>query len=379
MMKKLLYIGHAYHNKTQSTRFLKDILESQYEVEYFDYDPYTQTDASFSTLKGKKYDILVIFQIMPDIRLLKRNLSFNKGVFFPMYDGVPSRKDPLWLQYKDFNIINFSATLHQELSNLGFSSFYIQYFPKPAEVADWGDDKSIFFWNRTTDINLAKAEILLTDYDYNKFHLHKALDPEQKFDEPGALLAAKLEISEWYDTREEMIKDMEKSAVYIAPRLYEGIGMSFLEAMAHGRCVIAPDNPTMNEYITDKVTGYLYNPNQIVPLALDRIKEIQKEAYAFICNGYQEWEKKKFEILKWLEADVVINKSKIKKFFSLQEITKIYFLGIEILRREKYSSYTLLKLFGFLPFVKILGMGNKSDVKILGVKLFKVKYKRAPK
>ncbi len=64
MMKKLLYIGHAYHNKTQSTRFLKDILESQYEVEYFDYDPYTQTDSSFSTLKGKKYDILVIFQIM---------------------------------------------------------------------------------------------------------------------------------------------------------------------------------------------------------------------------------------------------------------------------------------------------------------------------
>lgn len=283
------------------------------------------------------------------------------------------------MQYKDFNIINFSATLHQELSNIGFSSFYIQYFPKPAEVADWGDDKSIFFWNRTTDINLAKAEILLTDYDYNKFHLHKALDPEQKFDEPGALLAAKLEISEWYDTREEMIKDMEKSAVYIAPRLYEGIGMSFLEAMAHGRCVIAPDNPTMNEYITDKVTGYLYNPNQIVPLSLDRIKEIQKEAYAFICNGYQEWEKKKFEILKWLEADVVINKSKIKNFFSLQEITKIYFLGIEILRKEKYSSYTLLKLFGFLPFVKILGMGNKSDVKILGVKLFKVKYKRAPK
>ena len=102
----------------------------------------------------------------------------------------------------------------------------------------------------------------------------QALDPEQKFDEPGALLAAKLEISEWYDTREEMIKDMEKSAVYIAPRLYEGIGMSFLEAMAHGRCVIAPDNPTMNEYITDKVTGYLYNPNQIVPLSLDRIKEI---------------------------------------------------------------------------------------------------------
>ena len=58
--------------------FLKDILESQYEVEYFDYDPYTQTDASFSTLKGKKYDILVIFQIMPDIKLFEKKTSSFK-------------------------------------------------------------------------------------------------------------------------------------------------------------------------------------------------------------------------------------------------------------------------------------------------------------
>ena len=285
MMKKLLYIGHAYHNKTQSTRFLKDILESQYEVEYFDYDPYTQTDNAFSMLKGKTYNIVVIFQIMPDINLLKRNLNFKRGVFFPMYDGAPSRRDPIWLQYIDFNIINFSKTLHNELSNLGFSSFYIQYFPKPAEVINWGDEKSVFFWNRTADINLPKVETLLADFEYNKFHLHKALDPEQEFEEPRNLLSSKLEISEWYDTREEMVKDMEKSAIYIAPRLYEGIGMSFLEAMAHGRCVIAPDNPTMNEYIIDKVTGYLYNPNQVVPLFLGNIKDIQKQAYSFICEG----------------------------------------------------------------------------------------------
>ena len=31
-MKKLLYIGHAYHNKTKSTQFLKEMFAQKYEI-----------------------------------------------------------------------------------------------------------------------------------------------------------------------------------------------------------------------------------------------------------------------------------------------------------------------------------------------------------
>lgn len=60
-------------------------------------------------------------------------------------------------------------------------------------------------------------------------HLHVAMDPNEK------ITLAKEEIknkylvtqSEWFDTREIMQETIEKSSIYIAPRPYEGIGMSF--------------------------------------------------------------------------------------------------------------------------------------------------------
>lgn len=69
---------------------------------------------------------------------------------------------------------------------------------------------------------------------------------------------------------------IQKSALYFAPRKYEGIGMSFLEAMASGRCVIAPDYPTMNEYIKNGETGYLYNFKRPQKIKFDDIKNSKK-------------------------------------------------------------------------------------------------------
>ena len=58
---------------------------------------------------------------------------------------------------------------------------------------------------------------------------------------------------------------LRRAGIYFAPRLYEGIGISFLEAMAMGKAVVAPDNPTMNEYVTHNVNGFLYKPGGPAP------------------------------------------------------------------------------------------------------------------
>ncbi len=47
--------------------------------------------------------------------------------------------------------------------------------------------------------------------------------------------------------------------------------MSFLEAMAMGKAVVAADNPTMNEYLTHNVNGYLFNPEDPRPIILDAL------------------------------------------------------------------------------------------------------------
>ena len=355
-MKKLLYIGHAYHNKTKSTQFLKDMLKEKYEVKIFDFDPYNDNMAThFQSLAGKAFDILVIFQIMPHIDELKKVIKFKKSVFFPMYDGVPGREDPIWYEYRNTQIINFSRTLHEELHSLGFSSHYIQYFSKPIKIESMGNTKSVFFWQRINPININTVEKLLTNSTINHVHIHKALDPQHEFVEPSKDNKWQITYSEWFDTKEEMLAMQQKSAIYIAPRLYEGIGMSFLEAMAMGRCVIAPDNPTMNEYIKNDVNGYLYNPQDPQPINLGDIKEIQQNTIKYMEDGYKKWERNKYKILDWLEEKIRVNNNLLTKFNNTQIDVVTYFLFsfLPIARIKKYKTTTRIYLFGFLPLFEI--------------------------
>ena len=353
-MKKILYIGHAYHNKTKSSSFIKDLLAQKYELETYDFDPYSDDmQTHFLPLEGKKYDILVCWQVMPDIIKLKEIIPFEKGVFFPMYDGVPSRKDKIWLGYSDFHIINFSKTLHNELKKLGFCSHYFQYFPKPQQVDNWGDEKSIFFWQRVTPINIKVIEKLVDKDEINHIHIHKAIDPLQEFIEPSASWNEKISYSDWFEHRNDMLLKMQESAIYVAPRVYEGIGMSFLEAMAMGRCVISPDNPTMNEYIENGKTGILYDLSNPKKLDLSDIRQIQKNALKYIEEGYKNWIKKQKDILNVIDKPV---KSQVKK--------------------EKFNQYTKIKyyLFGFLPFIAIKEKSNKKYYNLFGfIPLLKIK------
>ena len=356
--KKLLYIGHAYHNKTKSNLFLLSVLEKKYTVDVFSFDPYKdEINSHFAPLKGKQYDILVLLQIMPSLEKLKKLISFKKSVFFPMYDGIPSRNNPIWYEYRFTQIINFSRTLHEELSKLGFSSHYIQYFPEPSQkIGNMGDTKSVFFWQRITPINVLLIEKLLMGNSITRLHIHKALDPAHTFMDPSPDSKWKITYSEWFNTKEEMLQIQQKSAIYIAPRLYEGIGMSFLEAMAMGRCVIAPNNPTMNEYITNGVNGYLYDPQNPQPIQLGNIRKIQENAIKYIQTGYAKWSKERTKILDWIEEKAIVNQKSIQSHF------------------EKISDVTTYKLFNFLPIIKIREKPGKIKIYLLGcLLLLKIK------
>ncbi|MBO7672688.1 glycosyltransferase [bacterium] len=310
-MEKLLYIGHAYHNKTKSTEFLQDILAQRYEVEKFDFDPCKDSFDVFKKLKGKKYDVVVILQIMPSVKELRKYISFNRMAFFPMYDDKGNLDGELWLEYADCNIINFSKTLHEECLKRGFSSNYIQYFPKPVKIENFGDEKSVFLWQRTNIINPFVVEKLLDTENINHFYLHNAPDPGHSLSEPPESLKNKTKITTWFATKNDLLNHIQKSAVYIAPRLFEGIGMSFLEAMALGRCVIAPNNPTMNEYIENNKTGYLYDINNPEQIEIKNIRKIQEDSAKYIENGYKNWEENKLSVLEWINKKPEPQKFKI--------------------------------------------------------------------
>ena len=343
-MKKLLYIGHSYHNKTKSTLFLKELLAQKYVVETFDFDPYQDTYQKFEALKGRAYDMVVIFQIMPNIKKIKTWLKAKRYVFFPMYDGSGSLGLAFWYQWRDVKIINFSKTLHEKLSDWGLDSFYIQYFPKPVKNPCLGRKKNIYFWQRTKDITAPLVEKLFSHIGYNKIHIHKALDPNETFIPPSQKMHKKAVYSTWYQDKEAMQKEMNTCGIYIAPRLYEGIGMSFLEAMAMGKCVIAPDHPTMNEYIRHNKTGILYNFEAVEALAPFNAHRLGLNAYHFIKKGFKRFEREKINILKEMEKPIKIDKKKLLKpsfKFSLK-----LFDVLPLFQVEKNFLNKKIKLFG---------------------------------
>lgn len=300
--KKIVYIGHSYHAKTQSTAFLIDYLK-----EYFDVT--VVLDETWQGQKPPNLDFIddsylgvVFFQMIYSPEIIKKIKNQNI-IFCPMYDGSGGLSKDYWLQYKNLKFFNFSKTLHKKLINLGLNSFHLQYFPKPSQFFA-GDAKKIFFWQRISSLSINTIDKLFPNREKNlKIYLHEAIDPGHTFIKPTKEQEKKFTVtySTWFKTRDELLNLIKKSAFYIAPREHEGIGLSFLEAMAMGKAVIAVNNPTMNEYIKNNKNGYLFDLNDPKNIELSNLEEIQKKCYSFMKNGYKKWEAKKFKIIKFIK------------------------------------------------------------------------------
>lgn len=321
-MKSLLFIGFDFHQKTGSVDFLLEFLKKNFlvsccYVDLFSDDPYSVLKEVSKT----EFNVLVCLQTMPPRTLLDKIFQFDHAVLFPMLDGCPSVvKTEKWWPYRDFNIICFSKVLETKLCKAGFSTKYIQYFPKPADNSRFGDPDSAFFWCRRESINVPLVEHLFSTESLRHLHVHKVPDPDNNFIEPTVDSLINFTYSTWYENKEDMLADIASSAYYIAPRPKEGIGMSFLEAMAMGKCVVAPDEPTMNEYIEHGKTGLLYNLKNPAPFSAVNIQEIQKATYCFIQQGYRQWEQEKEKIPRWLEGSADISKIRmflymVRRFF----------------------------------------------------------------
>jgi len=324
-MKKLLFIGHQFHEKTRSSDFLIDLLKNEYKITTLSIDPYSEDP--YETLKDNEslihYDVLICWQIKPPIDLLKKSISFGQGVFFPMFDSSPpAKKIERWFPYRDFHIICFSSTLERNLSAAGFCAHAIQYFPKPLDPVNEGDPKKAFFWNRTEDVNGSTLNALFEQYNLDNIHIHKALDPGETFIPPQKTVAKNVTYSDWFPQKSDMLDKIEQAALYIAPRKKEGIGMSFLEAMSMGRCVIAPDHPTMNEYITHGQNGILYDTDDPQALGKINIPAIQQRTRQMMHDGFATWNAEKNNILDWISQPVKTNPASLRASLFKRFITR---------------------------------------------------------
>ena len=334
--KKLALVDHSFHQTSDGTSFLIDLLEKHFEVKIFWDEAWQGKERTrLEIIPGQGFDTIILFQEMGYTEEeLKITADINL-ILIPMLDHTFTKPFETWEKFKHAKIINFSSRFHEKLKKFGLTSRYFQYFPPPSDLPlPSGDQRQIsgLFWQRTDQITWDHIKVLIKNANFKKIHLHTAVDP------PGfpVILPSKSEtkkynitLSRWFPQKQDYLDILDNVDVYFAPRLYEGIGMAFLEAMARGKCVVAPDNPTMNEYIIHGKTGLLYDPRNPKPLDFSNIKEIRENAREYIKQGHQNWLKAQKELVafinqrriqtissKYLTRKILANlKGKIKRHF----------------------------------------------------------------
>ena len=268
-MKKIAVIDHSHHRKTKSNAFFLDMLKTVGAVDMFWCDSWkTGRFLDLEALDLSVYDALVFWQVMYPLHAITPYR--DKCTLIPMYDGAWRDSDLFWLKYRGFRFVNFSRILHVRMKRLGMNSLYAQYFPmvhsaenQPADSAT--KPMSAFFWQRSTDVSWNTIKRLITYCNIEKIHYHMP-DNNQSVSngpDPDDIRQYGISFSRWFPARRSYWSLIDSVDIYFAPRVREGIGLSFLEAMAMGKCVVAPDFPTMNEYIINGVNGILYNPRSV--------------------------------------------------------------------------------------------------------------------
>lgn len=338
MRKKCIYIGHAYHEKTKSTKFLIDYLSEYYDMDICERDPYIDDNFDYSIINNAIYSIVIFFQILPPLNEIKK-IKHKNIIFFPMYDAVLNIDLNDWRYYKNFKIINFSKTLDKTLKKMGFNTLYLQYFLEPIKFIPEDRDK-VFFWHRRANVNINIVEKILANYSVNVF-FHNAMDPNEKLIEPSKHQEEILNItySEWFEDKADLVKLVESCGIYIAPRMEEGFGTSYLEAMSMGKLVIAHDAPAMNEYIVHGETGILCDFRNPSPISLENVEIIQRNAYEHCKRGYESWMENRSEIIKFIDMPPRLHVSNVYYFSNLYRaigrnaIGKIYRLFRTLFRK----------------------------------------------
>ena len=297
---KNLFIGHSYHKKTQSTQWFIELLKKHSTVLDLLWDDRWAGGApvSIDNALGGNYDHIFVFHVELIAFELARKAP-ERLLFVPMYDSTWEWPDSKWQALEGSRIVNFSWEQHTRARRLGLRSLHAQYFPNPDQftpVKDFSDLRG-FFWFRRKELSWDIIKRLGAGSHWARFFFHNAPDlvpgesagPYSDVIPLEDLSEFNVAISQWVQDRSHIEEIMRKANVFFASRWREGIGMSFLEAMARGQCIVAPNFPTHSEYLTHNVSGLLYDVNLPETLDLSRAATLGAAARRLIKRGYRRW------------------------------------------------------------------------------------------
>lgn len=350
MKKKAAFVDYAFHKKTQSAKFLKNLFSKEYDLEEIWIDDWkSQRRTVLDYLNKNNFQTMFFFQFLFSPGDLRR-LRCEQIVWFPMYDSEEFTHYSFYVSYLGLplKIFSFSKKLYHKIKKAGLECYYYQYYPNPFITTGEVKGKRVFFWTRTSDITWDTVKVLLGETKVEKTILQINPDPGYKKSVPTKEDITQYNIKTiegWLD-KKDLFDLLSSCNIFISPRRSEGIGMSFLDAMSQGLCVIAADNSTMNEYIIDAVNGYLYDVKNLKTLNFSDFPAVQKRSQEDLKKGYALWEKEKYNML--VDVNKLNKKINPLKILYLRIIH--YPRGVMLVNILKVIRYLKNKLIGNQSF-----------------------------
>ncbi len=309
-MGRIAYVDHSFHQKTLSTLFLPDMLKRHgHVVDFFWSEEWKQgSGIRFDAVSG--YDAVIMFQVTCS-PLQYYGKNHPNVTFIPMLDSYgtfnsPSR-DLTWdfEPFQGSKILSFSKAIHYIVTSLGIYSLPVRYFQPPEEdLPERSPGLRGFYWLRhEAQVSWPTVRTLIGETSFASLHLHIAPDPySPELTLPTEEERQKFSIttSTWFETKADFYQALDQANIFFAPRTAEGIGQSFLEAMARGQCVVSPDNGTMNEYILHGVNGLLYDQDAPRPLDFSRADALGDNARETVRAGSSAWAAREKKIVDFI-------------------------------------------------------------------------------
>ena len=310
-MARIAYVDHSYHRTTRSTNFLRDMLRRHgHEVNDF-WDDAWQGGPPVNWADVRDHDAVIMFQSYCTPGQAAFRQAHPNVIYIPMLDqfgfwqGPMFNQSDFWAPFQGSKVLNFSSALHCLTTGFGIASHWARYY-QPAELEPAQPIVGLhgFFWLRRQDqISWSMIRKLIENVKFDSFHIHLAHDPGSPEPQPPSaddMARHTISTSTWFDDKSELTALVEKANVYFAPRMEEGIGQSFLEAMARGKCVVASNQGTMNEYILHGVNGLLYDHRLPRPLDFSDVARLGAQARASVRLGHAQWLAAEDEMVKFI-------------------------------------------------------------------------------
>ena len=288
----ILFVDHEAHLKTHSADFFLEILRESFDVKTFYYKKVYRFSIPDEDVAWA--DVIILWEFLYNRYDL--GVPGKRCIFVPMYDNEWGSK---W-QWKriaasGMPIISFCEAISRHAKKHGVANILdLRYFPNPADLPqERGEPKRIFLWERG-EISRSTIEAILPPSNGYTFDVKKANE---------------------FMPREEYLRRLSKCEIVIAPRMKEGIGMAFLEAMAMGKCVIANDDATMNEYIEDGKTGFLRDFTKSKDtIVQNMVSSVKDQEMLYTQKAYARWIKDKTRIAPFIASIVKLHPLKAPSF-----------------------------------------------------------------